>query len=166
LSYIRKFICSMLVLSIFSFFTSCASYRVVRVVQLTEQGTGKSDVFYGIAKNNVLLPEFVLDSQNRYPTSKEEAWNRFQSKRLEIEPKINQKYRIPNSFLFQTERTLVAIGLVAISPVALPLHYISGYGKNSEGKRSFIKTVSNYFDLALNNIIDDKTVLKDPLIDI
>ncbi len=166
MSYIRKFIYPILLLHMFSFFTSCASYRAVRVVQLTEQETGKSDVFYGIAKNNVLVPEFILDNQNRYPTSKEEAWGRFQSKRLEIEPKINQKYKIPNSFLFQTERTLVAIGLVAISLVAIPLHYIGGYGKNSEGKRSFTKTVSNYFDLALNNIIDDKAVLKDSLIDI
>ena len=112
------------------------------------------------------MPEFVLDSQNRYPTSKEEAWSRFQSRRLEIEPKINQKYRIPNSFLFQTERTLVAIGLIAISPVAIPLHYVSGYGKDSEGKRSFTKTVSNYFDLSINNVIDSNVVLKDPLVDI
>ena len=166
MSYARKFIYLILLLHIFSFCSSCASYRAVRVVQLTEKESGKSDVFYGIVKNNVLVPEFVLDSQNRYPTSKEEAWSRFQSRRLEIEPKINQKYRIPNSFLFQTERTLVAIGLIAISPVAIPIHYASGYGKNSEGKRSFTKTVSNYFDLSINNVIDSEVVLKNPLVDI
>ena len=148
------------------FCVSCASYRVVRVVQLTEKESGKSDIFYGVVKNNVLIPEFVLDERNRYPTTKEEAWAKFNARRSKIEPLLKERYRIPNSFLFQTERIMVGIGLVAISPVAIPIHYVSGYGRDEQGRRSFGKTVTNYFDLTLNNVIIDEVGIKNPLTNI
>ena len=153
-------------ISILLFCVSCASYRIVRVVQMTEKESGKSDIFYGVVKNNVLIPEFVLDERNRYPTTKEDAWARFNERRSKIEPLAKERYRIPNSFLFQAERIMVGIGLVAISPVAIPIHYASGYGKDEQGRRSFGKTVSNYFDLSLNNVISDEDKIKNHLMNI
>ncbi|MBI4430804.1 MAG: hypothetical protein HY587_03715 [Candidatus Omnitrophica bacterium] len=146
-----------------SILSSCASYRAVRIVQLTEKDTGQSETFYGIVKNNVLIPEFVVDEGNRYPTSAEDALVRFEKNKALMEPKISRKYKIPNSFFFQSERLLVGIGLMAISPVALPIHYIGGYGRDEEGRRSFSKTVRNYFDLSLNSVVLDETKVRNSL---
>lgn len=146
-----------------SLVSSCASYRVVRVVQVTDQEAGQSQAFYGVTKNNVLIPEFTLDERNRYPATKIEAWQRFEASREKIESFVDKKYKIPNSFLFQTERIIVGIGLILVSPVAIPLQYAAGMERDEDGKRNFARTVTNYFDLSLNNVVTDDAAVRDPL---
>lgn len=143
--------------------TSCASYRAVRVVKLTDRDSGNSENFYGIAKNNVLVPEFTLDERNHYPTSVDEAWQRFETRKTVVDSQVNRRYRIPNSFLFQSERLIVGAGLILVAPIAIPIQYLGGLNRGEQGRRSWSRTAYDYFDLSLNDVIEDESVVRDRL---
>jgi hypothetical protein len=146
------------------FVSGCAYYRVVPVRQLiiTKVPVEKK-TYYAIAKNNVVIPEFVIDSDGYYPTSAEEAWKRFQTRRRDLEPLIDQKYAIPKSGPYQTERIVVMIGLLAVSPVAFPVMYLSDVTfakQKSLPKKTFREEWHQYFALTASEPLFQEPRLK------
>ena len=144
--------------------SGCTSYRMVKVVTLKEDvQAGRAETYYGVTKNNILIPEYVLDETNRYPTSSDEAWRRFEARRARLEPFVKSKYKVPNSFAFQSERFLIGVGLVAVAPVAIPVHYLGGLERNASGRRDWGYTVKTYFDFSLNPVIVEEARVRDHL---
>jgi len=144
--------------------SSCAHYRSVRVYEVVDELGDDQEVYYAIAKNNVIIPEYVVDYRGNYPSSEEAAWERFESRKDVIESSIQGRYRVPNSFLYNSERYVFMVGLIIVSPVVIPITYISELIRTEEDELyegSFSKVVSSYFDLSMNEPIKIEPDLQD-----
>ena len=130
------------------FLSSCAHYRTVCVYNVLIPENGKKR-YYAVAKNNVIIPEFSIGVNNDFPESKDVAWQRFKERKNQVESFIDQKYSIPNSFIYQTQRVSVMLGLAAVSPAVVLVSYasevISPSDRNSP--KSFKQIVREYFYL-------------------
>ncbi|OGW88147.1 MAG: hypothetical protein A3G33_02640 [Omnitrophica bacterium RIFCSPLOWO2_12_FULL_44_17] len=123
---------------LFIFNSGCASYRVVHLSKGVD-ANGEVRDFYGVAENNVVIPEYVINERGEYPEDVKQAWNIFQTRKEKLSSSMREKYVIPNNFGYGIVRSLLAVGFLAVSPVTYPL-YVSSSPK---GKRSF----GRYFDV-------------------
>jgi hypothetical protein len=101
----------------------CATFRVVEVGSGVDE-EGIVSRFYGVARNNVLIPEYVVDAYGSYPTSEQEAHRRFDVSHYTVEPYIIEKYILPNEFLYQLRRISWGSGFVLVSPIVLPIEWL------------------------------------------
>jgi len=133
---------------------ACASYRVVPVARGVDSA-GEFQQFYAVAHNNVIIPEYVVNERGEYPTDEKTAWERFQSRRAELAPKIKAKYKIPSDASYAVKKAPLRIGFFAISPISYPIYAIS----SDPGKRS----PAEYFDLMVDGPSAETPKLKDEL---
>ena len=145
--------------------SSCTYYRVVSLYEIRDQNNReKKTILYAIAKNNIIVPEYVIDTNGLYPQTKEEAWNRFRVRKDTLETSIDKKYKIPHTVPYQMKRMGLMIGLIAVSPVVIPITYFSEITqKDTDGNdhAGFWDTVKEYFSLAANEPISYHPPLKD-----
>lgn len=142
----------------------CASYKVVRVSKGVD-ADGRVVDYYGVTRNNVLIPEYVIDEKGNYPESPEEAERRFEDRKDELEGYIKNKYELPDNFTYQTGRGILGAGLIAVSPVALPITYISSKTSPNPERRddSFSKVAKEYFSMSMDKPVYQTPELKDEL---
>ncbi len=145
--------------------TSCTHYRVVELYEVVKSdGSGEKTTFYAIAKNNIIIPELVVDKNGNYPSSKKEAWRRLEERKEVLDEDINIKYKIPHNVPYQMKRSGLMIGLIAVSPVVIPITYFSELMSPDEDKKdgvSFCKVVKDYFSISVNEPISYYPPLKD-----
>ncbi len=138
----------------------CASYRVV------ELGPGVDDEnivrpFYAVARNNILIPEYVVDSYQNYPYSPEEAETRFESRKNVLETFVREKYELPPSWTYQCPRYLLGAGLTIISPVAIPVQALGECFSRQTSKRSFGEIAADYFEASFNSPMYEKPKIRE-----
>ncbi|MBU1864595.1 MAG: hypothetical protein KKH94_13120 [Candidatus Omnitrophica bacterium] len=133
---------------------SCAHYRICTTYEVVNtESDAASKVYYAITKNNVLIPEFVIDSQGHYPTSPEAAWEQFLKRQSKVEKYIDNKYKIPNNGAYQIQRWGLMIGLMAVSPIAIPITYVSEFSEERDDESSsknIWHSIKRYFALSMN----------------
>lgn len=131
-------LCAILILP-----AGCATYRVVEVGSGIDE-KGMVSRFYGVARNNVLIPEYVVDVYGSYPTTEREARRIFDVTHYSVESYIKSKYALPNEFLYQLRRISWGSGFVLVSPIVLPIEWL-GEAFGGPRRRGFGEVARDYF---------------------
>ncbi|MBI4549671.1 MAG: hypothetical protein HY714_01945 [Candidatus Omnitrophica bacterium] len=128
----------------------CATYHVV------ELGPGVTEnniisPLYAVSRNRVVYPEYVVDDYGNYPTDPQTAWSRFREKKPAAEAVIREKYDVPSAFPGQVPRYFFGFCFALVSPVAIPVRWVSEglFGKPG-AKKSFAQISSDYFSSSFN----------------
>lgn len=120
------------IIILFSFlFTSCASFRVVQISKGAD-AAGRIQDYYAVAENNVIVPEYVINARQEYPTSKDNAWDVFKQ-RKNLKSQIRKKYFIPNDVGFSISRYFGSVVFTVMSPITYPMFYFSSKTDQSFG---------------------------------
>lgn len=114
-----------LILLILSFVvSSCAPmHRIVKVKGVKDE-EGKVNYLYGVTYNNTLIPEYTQTTMGTYADSYEEASELLDKRREDIDPWIDDKYELTNSTWFQLTNGISRLGLLAISPIVVPIEWL------------------------------------------
>lgn len=145
-----------------SMFSGCAHYHAVMIKQakIEEGASVHIERWYAITKNNIVIPEFVLDSRMQYPKTEEEAWRLFRERRATVGPVIDRKYKIPASFPYQISRVSAMVGLTVVSPVVIPIMVVSSVFGKKENRESVGVIIHDYFDVAEQSPTFQEPLLK------
>jgi len=142
-------------------FASCVSYRVVKL----GPGVGEDNIvspFYAVARNNVVIPEYVVDRYGNYPTTTEDAEKRFQLQRYSAEPLVREKYYISSNPPGQLSQYVFGFCLSLVSPVVVPIQWIGETFSSIPGKkRSFSQIASDYFALCFHSPLYEKPQIRE-----
>jgi len=106
--------------------------------------------FYAVARNNVVIPEYVIDRYGNYPTSREEARRRFELRRENIEPVITQKYDLSQTVSNEVPRYFFGFCFALVSPIAIPVRWFGEAFSSSSKRRSLSEVAANYFESSFN----------------
>lgn len=109
--------------------------------------------FYAVTQNNVVIPEYVVNERGEYPTDPETAWQRFQERKAELEPKMREKYKIPSGGGSSAKRSFLAAAYGVMFPISYPIYALGG------GKKD--KSPAGYFDLMVHGAKPKLPELKD-----
>lgn len=113
--------------SIIFSFQGCASYTALELGPAVSL-QGEIQPAFGVIRNGFIIPEYVLNAKGEWPSTEEEAWKRFNARPADLESFIREKYVLPNDTLYQMQRIPLAIGLILISPIALPVMILGSRG--------------------------------------
>jgi hypothetical protein len=146
-------------------FAGCANYRVVELERFHDPGNKDAIVTtYAATKNNMIIPELVIDRTGRYPTDKKIAVERMRSRRTVMQELIREKYKIENSALYQTKRVTFMVAQIIVSPIVVPIMFVSDLLNRTvpehEKSSSLLK---HYLKSIVNPPIPLKPVLRDEL---
>jgi len=146
--------------------SGCAAHSVVPVHIRYGSETGQVAQCFGVTQNGVIIPEYSVDAIGRYPATPGEARIRFTTRRVRMEKDVDKKYKIPNNVIYQAERWGAFIGLCAVSPVVLPLMYVSEQFTDSDDQRhngSLLLMTKRYFAMSLNDPAYKEPLIRDPM---
>jgi len=121
--------------------SACAP--VHRVVQVSE---GQ----FGATYNNVLIPEYTKSGTTAFASSHEQADSLLSKRAEELNSWIGDKYILPNSLSYRVNRTMLQIGLIAVSPIVIPLEWVGekvAPPSGAEKGRAFKQVAVDYFEL-------------------
>lgn len=139
-------------LLIISMISGCASSSQYRVVKI---GPGVDDQgiiqpLYGVTRNNVIIPEYVVDEFGKYPASPEEAKARFETRKDDLEDLIQNKYEIPTASGGGIANPFFAVGFILLAPIVLPVTFLGELLSGKSDKKSAGELTSEYFDMSLH----------------
>jgi hypothetical protein len=145
-----SFLPAIAVLLITSFLPACTSYRVVEL----GAGVDENNIvnpFYAVARNRVVIPEYVVDRYGNYPTTREEARRRFEAQRMEAEPIIAEKYDLSKGSSGQASNYFLGFFLSLVSPIVVPIRWLGeSFSGRKEKSPSFSEIGTQYFDASFN----------------
>ena len=130
-----------LIFLIIGFISACAP--VHRVVQV-------SDNQFGATYNNVLIPEYTKSGTTAFAATHEQADSLLSKRAEELNSWIGDKYILPNSLSYRVNHTMLQIGLIAVSPIVIPLEWIGekvAPPSGAEKGRTFKQVAVDYFEL-------------------
>jgi len=117
--------------------------------------------FYAVARNNVVIPEYVVDEYQNYPSSPEEAMRCFEARKDNVETFIGDKYDLSPSWTYQVPRYFLGAGLTVISPIAVPVQSLGEMFSKQTSKRSFGRIASDYFEYSFNPPVYEKSKIRE-----
>jgi len=143
----------------------CAHYRVVELERFhDQQNEGAIVTTYAATKNNMIIPELVIDRTNRYPTDKKIAAERLASRKIVMKDFINEKYKTENSFLFQTKRIAFMTGQIIVSPIVVPIMFVADlFNRSVPDHENTSSLLKHYFSQIVNPPVPQKPILRDEL---
>lgn len=136
---------------------SCTHYRIVPIYIDNDQP------YYAVSVNGVIIPEYAIDHRGKYAHDRHTAKERFLARRSLYGEQIRKKYTIPRSFLYQMKHIPLSFGLVLVSPIVLPIIYVSdlfSHRASKESQKPFKKTVFDYFEIALHEPVTYEVTLQ------
>ena len=143
---------------------SCAHYRVTELERFSTDPahTTPEIITYAVTRNNMIIPEYVIDRKGNYPTSREEALQRFNTRRAELDDFVRNKYLIEPNTPYTIKRTLYITGELVVSPVVLIVTAASDlFFPNHHAETPSMTT--QYLKAIFEEPIPEKPVLRDPL---
>ena len=117
---------SCLFITLIFLISGCAHYRVIELERFYDVSGNQEDIVttYAATKNNMIIPELVIDRKGSYPTDRDIADDRMRIRKTVFKEKIRDKYSVENSFLFQTRRISLTVGQIIVSPIVIPVIWI------------------------------------------
>jgi len=147
--------------------SGCTHYRVVLLESFIDPAdpSKPKTTTYAVTKNNMIIPEYVVDRTGNYPTSKDIARERFELRREGLKELVEKKYKTENNFTYQAKRIFFGIGFTLVSPIAIPIIYFSEKisSDNSSSSREDQSVVADYFKNIGNEPLPRKPVLKNEI---
>lgn len=145
--------------------SGCASYRIVELERFHAIHGGKDDIVitYAATKNNMIIPELAIDRTGRYPIERTIAEERLKELRISLRELINEKYKTENSFLFQSKRMTFMVGQIIVSPIVIPIMFISDLVHKTVPDDEDTSLLKHYFRQIVNPPVPQKPVVRDEL---
>ena len=117
--------------------------------------------YYAVTRNGVVIPEYVIDEKGEYPITKEEAWSRFEDRKQKLNEAVKNKYVIPANIPYEIQRNIIGAGLLAVSPIFIPIDLLSNLFR--EKKSGVELSKKNYFEAAFEEPVPKDPRLRDEL---
>jgi len=83
-------------------------------------GVVDDDMSYAL-RNNMIIPEYVIDIRGNYPTDRAVAQSRLLERREGLEETIRAKYAYENDVTYRLKYTFWLIGFAVVSPILIPI---------------------------------------------